>query len=240
MKGEERPAWQDPGSYARFLVIAVCGLALDLWSKHWAFASLGLGGRRIVLPHVLEFETVLNPGALFGLGGGQTMVFLVASLFALGLVYWMFIQSSSRRWLLHIALGGILAGALGNMIDRMTVQLTATRINGVYWEVVAEENGWHVLREYGALESPRTLRVNERPDRVGYVRDFIKIPTKWWGDRELWPWVFNVADMLLVGGVCILALFLVFEPRPAPERALGEEAVGDQVDIDEVGESTVG
>jgi hypothetical protein len=49
---------------------------------------------------------------------------------------------------------------------------------------------------------------------IGYVRDFIKIPTKWGpGGGDIWPWVFNVADMLLVGGVALLALRMLYERR---------------------------
>jgi len=48
------------------------------------------------------------------------------------------------------------------------------------------------------------------------VRDFIKISQKWFGGRDLWPWVFNVADMLLVGGVAVLAVRLLFERRSGP------------------------
>jgi signal peptidase II len=44
-------------------------------------------------------------------------------------------------------------------------------------------------------------------DRVffGFVRDFIFVHISWHG-KELWPWVFNVADMALVVGVAGLLL----------------------------------
>lgn len=46
----------------------------------------------------------------------------------------------------------------------------------------------------------------------GAVRDFIKIELKF-GSIELWPWVFNVADMLLVCGVSVLMLNIWFGPK---------------------------
>ncbi|MGE0481700.1 MAG: hypothetical protein AB7Q17_14635, partial [Phycisphaerae bacterium] len=52
--------------------------------------------------------------------------------------------------------------------------------------------------------------------------DFIKIDTTVYG-RELWPWVFNVADMLLVGGVAILAIQLLRE-RSAPSESAAAAA----------------
>ena len=200
-------AWRDSFSYVRFLGIGLGGLALDLWSKHWAFETMGQRGRRVLIPHVLEYQTMLNPGALFGVGGGRTTLFLLASVFALALVIWMFVQSSPKRWLLHIALGGIFAGALGNMYDRATVRLYFDRARGAYLTPIGEDERGFVFQEFPPGEGKRTRVLDESPALVGYVRDFIKIPTKIWGERDLWPWVFNVADTLLVGGVGILAIY---------------------------------
>lgn len=209
----------------RFLGVAVVGLALDLWSKHWAFHTLHQGGRQVLVPGLLEWQIMLNDGALFGIGSGQTTLFLVASLCAVLLVVWMFVQSSPRRWFLHIALGGILAGALGNMHDRVFVRLVTpperTVRGPVYLQKAGIEDGRQLLVEYPrhprAIERRKPL--DEPLEERGYVRDFIKIPTKLWGQRDLWPWVFNVADMLLVGGVAVLAIHLLREPRKHPAAA---------------------
>ena len=202
-------------SYLRFFVVAAVGLVLDLWSKHWAFHTFGQGHQpRVIIPRVLEFQTMLNPGALFGIGGGQTLIFLIASTCALLLVFWMFAQTSPRRWALQIALGGILAGALGNMYDRVYVKLLQNPWprggHAVYMVITGQNARGVIVQAYPPSEEGRTFVVpaDEVPDEVGFVRDFIKIPTRWFGGREIWPWVFNVADMLLVGGVAILAIHL--------------------------------
>jgi lipoprotein signal peptidase len=244
-------------SYLRFVAVAACGLALDLWSKHWAFHTLGQGHEpRVIIPHVLEFRTMLNSGALFGIGGGQTVLFLIASACALLLVFWMFSQTSRRRWALQIALGAILAGALGNMYDRVVVRLIDHAFPhgnyALYTVRVGEDEQGLILKEYppheggaeyrmraapnpedGVIvrEYPRgvAFRYGGVPQEAGFVRDFLKIPTtlpQWsWipakvRGKELWPWVFNVADMLLVGGVAILAVHLWRDRkrRPKPER----------------------
>ena len=210
-------ALRSPAAHLRFWLVAGLGLALDLWSKHWAFHTLHQGGRRVVIKHVLEFQTMMNSGALFGVGSGMTTLFLLASLMALGLVLWMFASSSRRNWLLHVALGGILAGAAGNMYDRINVQLVELRSPSGhvrFYETKTSDDGKYLrLYEYPAetdnepIQRPIAFE-KELPPAAGHVRDFIKIPTKFWGDQELWPWVFNVADMLLVGGVGILAIRL--------------------------------
>ena len=176
-----------------------------------------------MIPGLLELRTTLNPGALFGIGAGRTELFLIASVLALVLVIWMFAQSSSRRALTHIALGAILAGALGNMYDRAFVDLVGTvgprgPMPPFYVERRSDDQQWILLYEYPPADGAPTRRLPVADAArlgppAGYVRDFIKIPTRWFGDRELWPWVFNVADALLVGGVAILALRLLRERK---------------------------
>jgi len=217
-------ALRDRGAHLRLWSMVVLGLAIDLWSKDWAFHTLRQGGRRSLITNILEFQTTLNPGALFGIGAGHTEVFLIASVLALILVLWMFAQSSRRQWLLHIALGAILAGALGNMYDRVYVQLVPDHVQTAggpairyYVRSTPGGEGTFVLREYPPTgetptQSPSRLAMEFGPPR-GYVRDFIKIPTRWFGGRDIWPWVFNVADMLLVGGVGILTVRLLRERR---------------------------
>jgi len=217
-----RSALTHLGSHLRFWGVAAAGLALDLWSKDWAFRTLGQGGRRVLVPHVLELQTMMNDGALFGIGSGQTTLFLVASVLALGLVLWMFASSSPRSWLLQVAFGSILAGAAGNMSDRLFVRLVGLPGPGGalrYFQKDVSADGQRILlREYPGpphnlvLERPGA-EAARLPKEVGHVRDFIKIPTRVFGKRELWPWVFNVADTLLVGGVGVLALRLWLDRR---------------------------
>jgi lipoprotein signal peptidase len=230
------------GSHVRLWSVVAAGLSLDLWSKQWAFLTMGQHGNIPLIPRVLEFQTMLNKGALFGIGGGLTNLFLLASVAALVLVGWMFAQSSRRRWALHIALGGIVGGALGNMYDRSTVRLIEERVRTedrrlVYGVKVGEQDGYALLREYPPERENSAairMRLSDLPGEVGFVRDFLKIPThlpSWVSrpvfgrpDQELWPWVFNVADSLLVGGVGILAFQLWRERRPP--RADGPAAPG--------------
>jgi lipoprotein signal peptidase len=227
-------ALRDWEAHLRLWGVLVLGLLADLWSKEWAFRTLRQGGQRVLIPGVLELHTTLNPGALFGIGAGRTEVFLIASVLALVLVVWMFAQSPRQRWLTHLALGAILAGALGNMYDRAFVKLVPSvgphGMGPPYCLETRSSDGQAVLlEEYPPApgQAPRRLPAREAErlgSPVGYVRDFIKIPTRWWGGRELWPWVFNVADSLLVCGVAILAVRLLWERKAQPAGPAGKEA----------------
>ncbi len=230
--GDEVPALRSVAAHLRLWCVVGLGLVLDLWSKEWAFHTLRQGGHRVLIPNVLEFHTTLNPGALFGIGKGKTELFLVASVLARVLVIWMFAQCPRRRWLTQIALGAILAGALGNMYDRAFVVLvefglpTAQGTVARYYTTTESPDGsWILLHEYPATAEQTPRRISKAySDRlsppIGYVRDFIKIPTRWLGGRELWPWVFNVADALLVVGVGILAVRLLLDRKA--HAAVGE------------------
>jgi signal peptidase II len=226
----ERLAIHSAAAHVRFWTIVVAGLALDLFSKYEVFHRLRQGGNVTLIPGVLEFHTTMNPGALFGIGAGQTGLFLVASVIALVLVLWMFAQCPAKRWLTQVALAGILAGALGNMYDRINVRLVPYAVATpqgrmfMYFEKNAGPDGEGVtLVEYPPVGDASRIdltaeQADTLPDDVGYVRDFIKISKTWLGGKDVWPWVFNVADMLLVGGVGILALRMLFERSPRPLR----------------------
>jgi signal peptidase II len=225
----EPVALRSPLAHLRFWLVAGIGLAADLWTKEWAVHTFRFGEPpHDVIPYVLQYQTMFNSGALFGIGQGQTGVFLIASLLALSLVLWMFAQSPPRRWLMQIALGAIFAGALGNLYDRVFVKLvrdsvaTPTgRIASYFEKSLSDDLSRVVLIEYPAtpesarFELPLAEAERLRPE-LGYVRDFIKIPTTVFG-RELWPWVFNIADMLLVCGVSVLAIRLLLDGQRAHE-----------------------
>ncbi len=114
-------AKSSPIAWVRFVLIAGCGLSADLWTKHLAFAKLGYGLNShpvVLIPDVLQLRTTLNPGAVFGVGPGLAPLFILISLVAIGFVVYVFMNTQRGQWVMHIALGLILAGAMGNLYDR--------------------------------------------------------------------------------------------------------------------------
>ncbi|MBS0196626.1 MAG: signal peptidase II [Planctomycetes bacterium] len=184
--------------------MAVVGLAIDLWTKVWAFKTVagspvvvsreevlssGWLGRLIpqhdpvtVIPNILDFTLVLNPGAVFGMGAGKRWFFVVFTGAALAFGLMLFARWTKRNdtWA-HISVALLLAGGLGNLYDRLV---------------------------------------------FGCVRDFIhplpgvRLPfgIRWpGGGNEVWPWVSNVADLWLIIGIGILVLRTLRTP-PAPRN----------------------
>ena len=107
-----------PG-YFRFYFVAAVGLGLDLWTKSLAFSNLSLyGGPYRFIPGWVEFEAVVNHGAVFGLGQGDRAVFVVVSIGAILFLNYLF-ATSGKRWGYQILLGMLMAGVMGNLYDRI-------------------------------------------------------------------------------------------------------------------------
>ena len=207
-------------AHGRFWLVAAGFLCLDLWTKHWVFATLAPNETRSMMSRVIEFRRSLNDGAVFGSFTGQTGLFIFASIFALGFVFYLFAHSPRSSRILHIALGLILAGALGNLYDRATVEAdvvsfhdSSGRARSMIGKIVDQDDSRLLIGDWPDGSNPRQFRVEDVTQRKqGVVRDFIKFMPKfpqWFpklAGRDMWPWVFNVADSALVCGVIILLL----------------------------------
>jgi len=226
-----RPAIRHLASHLCFWIISVGALWLDLWSKYWAFHSLESTENRPIISGWLNFRRSLNDGAVFGSFRGNTGLFIIASIFALVFVLYLFANSTRSQRVLHVALGLILAGALGNLYDRafikadvISYQPRSGQEELMIGMVVDRTEADVVVADYPDGANVRTLpgsRVTIR--RQGVVRDFIKFMPKFPGGfpklagRDIWPWVFNVADAVLVCGVILLLLSTWLDRSPRAE-----------------------
>lgn len=213
-------AWKSPVAWLTLLLVTFLGLGLDLWSKHWAFENVTpvpvvldrdeiladpdwrppFHEGRVILPFgLLDFDLVMNHGAVFGIGQQRRSIFIVFTLLAVVVAtsIFAFWTRSGSHWV-HVGIGLILAGGLGNLYDRIA---------------------------------------------FGAVRDFLHMTPEWnlpfsWGwpngSTELFPWVFNVADMLLLAGMGILIIRSSREGKPGQtgEPSPVDEADGG-VDVDQ-------
>ena len=174
--------------YLVFFSVAIGGCAIDLATKSWMFAHLGMPGPDSetwwIWPGVFGFQTSLNEGALFGLGQGFSWLFAAMSICAaVVIVVWLFGSGAARDWLLTVALAIVTVGILGNLYDRLGLP-------GLVWNEYFPN---HTLNE-----------------PVYAVRDFILVMI---GPYH-WP-NFNIADPCLVCGAALLVWHALFTK---PER----------------------
>lgn len=105
-----------------FFILALLGL--DQVTKFLLAKQIPYGGSKNIIPGFLNFSHVHNRGAIFGFfnQGGNPLVYLIltlASLTALGLVVYYFVKVPLAERLLKATLSLVLAGALGNLVDRL-------------------------------------------------------------------------------------------------------------------------
>jgi signal peptidase II len=182
-------------AYATFFALAAVGGSLDLLTKEAIFRAFGYPGQQAtwwLVQDRLGIQTALNPGALFGMGGGKRMIFAALSVAALaGIFSWLFLWKAARdRWL-TFALGIISGGIIGNLYDRLGL--------------------WHF----------RGLPEGMDAEYTGAVRDWILFQWKEVPLRMFNPWPnFNIADAFLVAGAIMLAMHaLTYREKKAADES---------------------
>jgi signal peptidase II len=103
-------------------LLAAAVLAADQLSKYWVLHGLHLqDGRFLVLLPVLNFVLVWNHGVTFGLFNGPgAFNWLILAVLALAVVALLGSWLWRSKNLFHgLAIGAIMGGAVGNVIDRL-------------------------------------------------------------------------------------------------------------------------
>ncbi len=209
----DTPVWRRPRHIVIFCLVAAALLTADLTLKWWAFQvfppvpvdvprtleharelqrrrggglaqHIRLPQRTVQLaPSVLNIRLVLNLGAVFGIGQGKTWLFVVITVVAVGVIAYALLTTDRRDRLQQLLLAMILAGALGNLYDRIA---------------------------FGAVRD------------MLHLFPGVRLPFGWtWpnGSPELYPWVFNLADVYLTCGILLVVLRALLPRRHAPDAA---------------------
>ena len=112
-----------------FIGLAVVVFIADQASKLWVDANFqqasvhALPGQPQPTPLIAGFVRIAksyNTGGIFGLFGNSAVVLAIASTVVIALIFiYQWREGTRGSWLLTIALGLLLGGALGNFVDRI-------------------------------------------------------------------------------------------------------------------------
>ncbi len=98
---------------------AVLLYAADQVTKALVVANVAFGDRHDVIGDLAQLWHVRNDGAAFSILPGATWLFVPVTLVAIGMVVYFHRNLLGRGPWIHVVLGAILAGALGNLTDRL-------------------------------------------------------------------------------------------------------------------------
>lgn len=101
------------------IVIAAVALVLDLYTKFLVLTRMTEFEEIPIIPGFFSLQFVYNPGAAFGMLANQRWFFVLVTLVAVGGILYYLRREEARHWLSTLALGLLLGGAIGNLIDRL-------------------------------------------------------------------------------------------------------------------------
>ena len=124
--------------WALFAIVAGVVVVADQLSKAWIVANVRQGEPTAVIGDLVRLTIVHNTGGIFGLFGQSAMLLALASTVVIALIV-LYQAREGRRyhWLLSAALGLLLGGAVGNLIDRLrlgyVVDFVDMGVGGMRW-----------------------------------------------------------------------------------------------------------
>ena len=98
-------------------LVAIIVIVVDQVSKQWALSALSDGRHTALFGRALGLVLVRNPGAAFSFATGQTWIFALIASCVVAIIIRVSRNLASGSW--AVALGLVLGGAVGNLIDRL-------------------------------------------------------------------------------------------------------------------------
>lgn len=108
--------------YIPLLAVAGIILVIDQWTKYLVRTRIPYSEVWAPWNWLLPFARVVhwqNTGAAFGMFQGMNLVFMILAIIVSGAIIYYFPFVPKEDWLIRLALGIQLGGALGNLIDRI-------------------------------------------------------------------------------------------------------------------------
>lgn len=101
------------------LILIVGLIIVDQIVKHWVTSNIPLNGSRTFIPGLLDLDNLHNTGAAWSMLEGRQWFFAVITVIAIIVVAYLMWKNHRSAWMMT-GLSLIMAGAVGNFIDRLS------------------------------------------------------------------------------------------------------------------------
>ena len=119
--------------YGICALLALAGLGLDQWLKHYVTVNIPLGEAQAFWPGVLELRTVHNYGAAWSSFSGMRWLLIGVTTAILAAVAFCLVKKLVRHPLGVTAGFLILSGGVGNIIDRLRLGYVVDMFHLEFW-----------------------------------------------------------------------------------------------------------
>lgn len=118
-----------------FYIITLAWLILDQVSKYYVQTHMALGQSIVVVPGLFHWTYILNHGAAFGILRDQRIFFLAIVVILLVCLAYKYKEIAEGPSYLKLGTGLLLAGAVGNAIDRFVLDGVVDFFDFLIWPI---------------------------------------------------------------------------------------------------------
>ncbi|MFG5704162.1 signal peptidase II [Enterococcus faecalis] len=102
-----------------YFLISALLVGLDQWSKYLTVQNISLGETKEFIPGFLSLTHLRNTGAAWSLLEGKMIFFYVITVIVSVVIIYLLIKNYKKSVWYSVGLSFVLAGAIGNFIDRV-------------------------------------------------------------------------------------------------------------------------
>lgn len=102
-----------------YFLISALLVGLDQWSKYLTVKNISLGETKEFIPGFLSLTHLRNTGAAWSLLEGKMIFFYVITVIVSVVIIYLLIKNYKKSIWYSVGLSFVLAGAIGNFIDRV-------------------------------------------------------------------------------------------------------------------------
>lgn len=119
----------------KHIILFIILVVIDQVTKYWVRTDLAQNGPIILIPDVFSLQYLQNTGAVWGMMSGKTTFLSIFTIIVLVFIIYLYfkIPSGKKYNVLKVIVVCIMAGAVGNLIDRVFLGFV---VDFIYFELI--------------------------------------------------------------------------------------------------------
>jgi signal peptidase II len=121
--------------YKIFILTALAFAVIDQLTKFFIRANFEYGQSIPLIKNIFHFTYLTNTGSAFGLFKGYNIFFIIFSILVIAAIFYFFKDVGNNQKLMQFSFGLLLAGTIGNLIDRIILKHVIDFLDFRIWPV---------------------------------------------------------------------------------------------------------